>query len=476
MKQFTILILFLFISIQGISQESKKNYEDAFKLIEVWLEAQKDFEGIPGMIAMVIDDQEIAWAGAFGKANIEQNKNINLSSICSICSITKSFTAVAIMKLVDEGKLHLEDEVKDLLPFYKVQQNFPKGGAITIGSLLSHSSGLPGNTIHSYFSGPEFNFPSQNEFRSIIKDLETESEVGSDVSYSNIGYALLGEIIEKVTGMPYETYLMNEVLLPLKMNNTFIGSNSIIDKNKQASGYTAINRNRNRNNVNLFETEAMTPAMGLWTSISDLGKYASWQFRLQDANTTEVLKSATLKTMHQAKVTSKDGYSTWGLGFEVIKSSNGDDWVSHGGTCPGFVSLLQLNLSTKMAVVIMVNANRVATFKYSNGIKQILERTKLTIEKPENDCRLEDYTGYYDMNPWNSEVYISSWGEDLVVLQLPENSPKRGMQFYKYLEKDTFIQIKENGELGAKFVFERDRSGKVYRYKEGGNYKNKMSN
>ena len=80
------------------------------------------------------------------------------------------------------------------------------------------------------------------------------------------------------------------------------------------------------------------------------------------------------------------------------------------------------------------------------------------------------------MNPWNSEVYISSWGEDLVVLQLPENSPKRGMQFYKYLEKDTFIQIKENGELGAKFVFERDRSGKVYRYKEGGNYKNKMSN
>lgn len=468
-----MLLCFILFALNGNAQEKKKNYNEAFKLIKVWLEAQKDFENIPGMVAMVVEDQEVLWTGAFGKSNLEQNKDMNENAICSICSITKSFTAVAIMKLVDEGRLNLNDKVKDLLPFYEANQKFPKGGEVTVGSLLSHASGLPGNTGHNYYTGPNFTFPSQNEFRSIFMNLETESEVGTDVGYSNIGYALLGEIITKISGMSYEDYLQKEVLNPLKMSDTYMGT--MMPNNRQAIGYTAINRNRKRNNVNLFDTKSMKPAMGLWSSINDLAKYASWQFRLQDTSKAEILKSSTLKSMHSVQSTSKNGYMKWGLGFEVIEDSSGDKWVSHGGTCPGFVSLLQLNLSTKIGLAIMINANRSFTFRYLNGMKQILSKVKPIEDRANHEVKLNDYVGFYNMNPWNSEVYVSSWGQDLVVLQLPENSPKRGMMFYKHVSGDTFRYIKENGELGDEFVFERDNSGQVYRYNEGGNYKNKMN-
>lgn len=458
------------------AQEYTKNYDDAFKLIEVWLEAQKDFENIPSITALVVNDQEILWSGAFGNSNAAQQTKADVSTICSICSMTKSFTAVAIMNLVDKGKLNLDDSVKDILPFYKVKQKFPEGGTVTVRSLLSHSSGLPRNTEHSYFTGPDFLFPSKTEFRSVLKDMETESEVGTAVSYSNVGYALLGEIIEKVSGMPYETYIMNEIISPLKMTSTYM--ETIPDNDKKATGYTAINRDGTREPIinSEFKFKAMKSAMGLWTSIHDLAEYASWQFRLRDANAAEILKPSTLRSMHSLEVAGKSDENSWGLGFAVSKDSNGDDWVMHGGTCPGFVSMLQLNVTTKMGYAIMINANRVSTFKYLNGIKQIMSKVKPIKENThKNKVDLDEYTGYYNMNPWNSEVYISTWGEDLVVLQLPENSPKYGMRFFKHIKDDIFRHVQENGELGEKYVFERNKKGKVYRYFEGGNYKNKMS-
>jgi hypothetical protein len=79
------------------------------------------------------------------------------------------------------------------------------------------------------------------------------------------------------------------------------------------------------------------------------------------------------------------------------------------------------------------------------------------------------------MNPWNSEVYISTWNDLLVVLQLPENSPKRGMRFFKHIEGDIFRVINENKELVEEFVFQRDEKDKIYGYRDGGNYKYKIN-
>ena len=127
-------------------------------MVEVWLDAQKDFEKIPGITAIVVEDKEVLWSGAFGNANIQENIRSEVSTICSICSISKLFTSVAIMKLYDEGKLRLDNEVSDLLPAYDLKQKYPESGPLTNRSLLTHSSGLPREAGYPIGPGPIFHF------------------------------------------------------------------------------------------------------------------------------------------------------------------------------------------------------------------------------------------------------------------------------------------------------------------------------
>ena len=144
-------------------QDAIKNYDEALTLIEVWLDAQKDFEEIPGMSASIVEDQKLLWSGGVGFANPETEKPFTGATLCSICSISKLFTSVAIMKLYDEGKLRLDDQLSELLPYYDLKQQFPESGPITVRTLLTHSSGLPREAGYPYWTGPDFPFPSTEE-------------------------------------------------------------------------------------------------------------------------------------------------------------------------------------------------------------------------------------------------------------------------------------------------------------------------
>ena len=138
MKKYYFTLCVSFLITNAYSQEIKKDYTEAFKLVEVWLEAQKDFDQLPGLTAIVINDQEVLWSGAVGLSNVEKNIKAETSTIGSIASISKLFTSVAIMKLYDEGKLSLDDRVSDLLPTYNLEQKYEESGPITIRSILTH--------------------------------------------------------------------------------------------------------------------------------------------------------------------------------------------------------------------------------------------------------------------------------------------------------------------------------------------------
>ncbi|MEE3245296.1 MAG: serine hydrolase domain-containing protein, partial [Bacteroidota bacterium] len=121
MKYLYITLLFSFSLGTAFAQDAKKDYTEALQLVEVWLDAQKDFDQLPGLSAIVVEDQEVLWSGAVGLANIADNVSTQPSTLCSICSISKLFTSVAIMKLYDEGKLRLDDRISDLLPQYDLK-------------------------------------------------------------------------------------------------------------------------------------------------------------------------------------------------------------------------------------------------------------------------------------------------------------------------------------------------------------------
>lgn len=473
MKNAILISIFLIFSLSTFSQNEEKNYDEAYKLIAVWLEAQKDFERLPSITAVIVKDQDILWSGAFGKSNIEGDRDAKANTLCSICSISKLFTSVAIMKLYDEGKLRLDDELKDVLPWFKLKQQFSDSGPITIRSLLTHSSGLPRQSDIPYWSAPDFSFPTVEEMKKALLRQEALYPASSNFQYSNLALSLLGEVVAEISGMSYEDYVTEHILNPLKLNDTRPNLPKTLYGNDLAIGYSALNRSLNREEVPLFDAKGITPAAGYSSNVLDLGRFASWQFRLRDSKEKEILKPSTLKNMHNVHWTDPDFKLTWGLGFSVYKGVDGSKWVGHGGSCPGYKSTLQLNLKSKMAYSVMINAGGTSPRKYTSAMHSIMLKTE-TITKNNSKVNLEDYTGFYDDQPWASESYLGTWNGKLVSLSLSSDNPAKAMTFYKHIEGDTFKRIKDNGDLAEISSFERDENGKVIRVKSHQNYSVKM--
>ena len=119
-------------------EENKTDYTEAITLVDVWLDAMQQFEDIPGISAIALEDQEVIWKGAFGEANPEDGVSMKTNTICSVCSISKLFTSISIMNLYEDGLLRLDDEVGALLPEYDLSQQFDQSGPITVRQLLTH--------------------------------------------------------------------------------------------------------------------------------------------------------------------------------------------------------------------------------------------------------------------------------------------------------------------------------------------------
>ena len=214
-----ILLSMCLLSVFTFAQKESKDYSEAIKIIEVWLDAQRDFDNLPGISVSIVSDQEMLWSGAYGMANIEDNVKADPNTLCSICSVSKLFTAIAIMKLYDEGKLRLDDKIDDLLPWYNLQQQYTESGPITVRALLSHSSGLPRENTFSHWNGPDYFFPSKEEIKTKLSTQETLYPASTYYQYSNLALTLLGYVIEEITGKTYENYVKENILIPLNLSD-----------------------------------------------------------------------------------------------------------------------------------------------------------------------------------------------------------------------------------------------------------------
>jgi CubicO group peptidase (beta-lactamase class C family) len=385
------------------------------------------------------------------------------------------------MKLYDEGKLRLDDKVSELLPWYNLEQKFPDSWPITVRTLLTHSSGLPREANFPYWTGPDFPFPSSESIREELKNQETLYPSSTYFQYSNLGLTLLGDIVEEVSGVPFEVYVQQNILDPLGLANTRTELPEDLYGQELAIGYTALDREHRRQKVALFQANGITPAAGFSSNAVDLGRFASWQFRLMDSTVTEILKPSTLKYMQHVHWTDPDWKTNWGLGFSVRKGSDGKKIVGHGGSCPGYRSVLHIMPDSKMAYVVLINASGTNPGKYAAGIQGILTQAKAAANKdkssgdPDPDIDLEEYTGYYDAMPWSSEMFVGSWYGKLATIGFPTDSPADAMTLFKHIEGDTFRRIRDDGELGETLVFERNDSGQITRLKSHGNYSTRMN-
>jgi CubicO group peptidase (beta-lactamase class C family) len=473
MKKIT-LILLISITQLCVAQKPSTDYTDAFRLIERWMEAQREYQHLPGLSASITKDQELIWSKAYGFSNVATKVPSTPSTVYSICSISKLFTAIAIMQLYDEGKLRLDDPISAILPDFNLRQQFKDSGPITIRSLLTHSSGLPRESEYPYWTGPDFPFPSIEQVDSKLKDQQTLYPASTYFQYSNLGLTLLGEVVEKVSGKKYNDYVNEKIIKPLQLNATHPYLPKDEWGKKMAIGYSAMTREGNREPVALFDARGITAAAGFSSTVEDLSRFASWQFRLLEKGGAEIINSSTLKEMHRVQWMDPDWTTSWGLGFSVSKQGN-VTMVGHGGSCPGYRSTLQMDPKEKMAFSVMINAGGESPEFFAREIRELIAKIPKEKQTLKAGVDLNKYAGSYSSQPWGSEFMIVPWYGDLAIVDLPASNPDEAMTLLRHIEGNKFKRVRSDKTLGEEHIFETDTSGKVTRVLRHSKYSKKIN-
>ena len=445
----------------------------ALEVVRVWLEGQRAYDQIPGISAAVVYDQDPLWAGGYGLADLATKRPADADTVYSICSISKLFTSVAAMQLRDAGKLRLDDPVAKHLPWFAIKRTPPDGPEITIEGLLTHASGLPREADAPYWT--EATFPTHDQIVAGLRSQETLYRAEEYFQYSNLGLTLAGEIVAAEANMPYADYVHRSIFEPLGLRHTTPEMPEAERGKHLATGYSGMTRAGARRPAPFFQARGIAPAAGYASTVGDLGRFASWQFRLLARGGSEVLNANTLREMHRVHFVDPDFETTWGLGFSVIRR-DGKSFVGHGGSCPGFQTELLLKLDEKVATVLMANAQGVNTQLWAYRMYEIIAPAIRAAKKePEKakalDPDLDRYLGSYEGAPFFSgEVAVVRWEDGLALLSLPTLDPVKNLTKLKKVGEHRFRRIRSDESLGEEIVFEMGRDGKAARFTRHNNY------
>lgn len=299
----------------------------------------------PGVAVLVAHQDHIIYQGARGMADLEMNVALRTDHIFRIGSVTKQFTAAAILRLAEQGKLDVQDDITRFIPDYP-----SKGKHITIEQLLTHTSG-----IRSYTEMPEWDKMTHRkdftaaELVDFFKDQPLDFEPGTKWKYNNSGYVLLGFIIEKITGKAYGDYIEEQFFKPLNMKDSRYDQTSDILKNR-ARGYARSDDDNHYLNAPYLSMTQPYAAGSLLSTVQDL---MIWTRALHSG---KVLKSSTLNKAFTPHIL-PDGVNTYyGYGL-VIGNMYGSPTVEHSGGIHGFVSNLVYLPQEEICIVLLSNCD-----------------------------------------------------------------------------------------------------------------------
>ena len=441
------------------------------ELIELWVDAQVDYEDIPGVSMGVVYDQDLIWSKGFGYAHVEGEVAAAPDTIYSICSISKLFTSIGVMQLRDEGLLRLDDAIAGHLPWFTIQDSHPGTGNIDLQGVLTHSAGLPRESDHPYWTGPAYPFPVRDQIIDRIANQEELYPADTYYQYSNLGLTLAGEVVAAVSGQPYAEYVQEHVLDPLGLDSTSPDIPEEHRGGRLATPYSMAGRDGQRTAIDFYQVRGIAPAAGYASTVEDLGRFASWQFRLLEEGGVEVLHATTLREMQRVHFVSETFSTYRGLGFGVSRR-DGKTFVGHGGSCPGYRTNLSMSNEDKIAVIFMTNGGDVSPGSYTSAVFDLVAPViEQAIDSPGEaeppDPELEKYVGRYD-RPLGGETHVLIKDGKLATVSFPTNNPRLTM--FEHVGEHTFQRIRDDGELGETTTFELGPDGEVTRMVRNTNY------
>jgi len=362
---------------------------------------------VPSVVMALVDDQEVVWQEAFGYANLEKEIFASVDTVYKMASVTKPFTALAIMKLYEDGVIDLDVPITNYLPDFSMKTRFSDSDPITIRSILSHRGGFPHpeNRLIGESLGLEpFERISLKEIVDALKDDYVAYPVGSRFNYSSVGFIILGRIIEVVTGGDYSDYMQENILNPLGMSDSTFFSSSV-EEGKITPGYY-IDDNKKTVALPLVDYSGL-PATGLYSTLSDMTKYLKFLFREGEVDDKQLIGKETLEMMYVDSHSRPQDPATYGLPWGLFPLSTGHLTAGHGGDLPGFKTFINILPEEKLGIIIMANIQDALLAPLGATALELMLESKFGIKPvkqttPEavsvDRATLEKYTGKYGLD------------------------------------------------------------------------------
>ena len=359
---------------------SQPSAQQITQKVDEYMNAAARVDGFSGSILVARDGQPVVSKG-YGMANVELDVPNQPQTVFRLGSVTKQFTATAIMLLQERGKLNVNDAA------CKYLENCPAAWQpITIKNLLTHTAGVPNYTGFSDFPKTAVASVTNAEMIQRFRDKPLEFAVGEKYDYSNSGYFLLGAIIERASGKSYADFLAENIFAPLGMKNTGYDVSAKVIKNR-AAGYAK--QGGEFVNASYMDMTVPGAAGALYSTTGDL---LLWDQALY------VEKLVSRKSLDEMFTPFKNGYGYgWGIGKKFDRRE-----ISHGGGIYGFATDISRFPDDRVTVIVLSNVQGAPAGRISNDLAAIVFGAKYEIPKERAEIQvdqkvLEKYVGEYEL-------------------------------------------------------------------------------
>lgn len=393
----SVVLFFIFLSFPSFGQlNSIETLRDSIAKI-------MEQEHIPGLSIALVHRDSVIWQGGVGVADRATNRAVTQTDLFRIGSITKTFISLAIQKLIAAGKFSLDSKLKTLAPDVPFENAWEEQEPVRVIHLLEHTAGFDDMHLNSFINDTGEKRPALEEVLIHKKSLHARWKPGTRHAYSNPGYMILGLLIEKYSGMPYEDYVLQQVMLPLKMTHTNFNYSLAPPYSKGYSYDGAYHESR----AVMINGRA---AGAISSCAEDMARHVRMFLNDGQLDGVQIVSAATLDDMERQHSTLKASNGlTYGYGLALSSKLSGGvknkkHFYGHDGGMMGFSS--DLNYSRALGVGFFISNNgENGSHKITDLIAEFLVRRASDLPPVKKlDEKIKPWLGYYKGHSSRNEI------------------------------------------------------------------------
>jgi CubicO group peptidase (beta-lactamase class C family) len=337
----------------------------SFTNIDYFIQHFIEEEGIPGLAVVIAHEEQIVYEKGFGVTSLNNPSPVSPRTVFDLASVSKSFTALGVLLLRDEGLIDLDYPLSLYLPDFHLDDR-QLSDRITVRHLLNQTSGLPAVSTEplAFYKGKD----AMNVMVAALGDIKLNVDPGRAFEYANLNYALLGALIEKVTGLTFEDYMQQQVFTPLGLNNTTVYPDEAAS-GERADGHQLLFGQVITKNTTLYRSAA--PAGWIMSSAEDMGRWLLLHLNSGRLDGEQVVPDREIRQSHEAgAMFDLSGQVVgYGMGWFSVTTDDNLAVVWHGGDTLNFGADMLLFPDQQLGVVVLINSqNSSVMHRIASGV------------------------------------------------------------------------------------------------------------